>query len=548
MTSLETHVANASVGSRSVSVVDLIGALEAASPAPSSSAFEVVKKLLLSGIPLSLATMSQSVVPIVIITVIGHLLGVKELGGVALALGLINAVGFAISTGFCGALETVLSHTFGMYKDDAARQEGGQDETGSGRQKHNPMYIYGTYAQRMTVILLVVSIPAGLVLLFSERILRAIGQTEDAIGYTGLFCRVSVLGLPGVMLLPLIIRYFTCQEKTGPVAAAGIICGIANPLLQLSFVKMFGFVGSPIAWVLLFTGESVGLVLYLYLSKIYKLTWGGWDMQAVSNLGPLLRLALPSMGMMFSEWMVMEINSIAAGFAPEEELAAFSISTQVFGIMWSIASGPIILACVFVGNAIGKGQPEEGRRIALICMLVVLGIAVLNSCIVFLLLDYVAYLFTTDPVVLKRVPGLLYWLLPYHLVDTFQSTVLSILRGCALQKIGALIICVALCVVGVPFGFFLFFGLHYSVEALWIGPFTGVLVAGVPSYLYLFFFRIDWPNLKPHRETPVEMESRDVVLTAEVQEGFSQTRVADEVDGGSFFHESSRKRGESLVT
>lgn len=64
----------------------------------------MVKKFLLTGWPLTLSTLAQFSLNVVIISVVGKFVGLAELGGASLALGLVNATGFAFGAGLCGAL------------------------------------------------------------------------------------------------------------------------------------------------------------------------------------------------------------------------------------------------------------------------------------------------------------------------------------------------------------------------------------------------------------------------------------------------------------
>lgn len=453
--------------------------------------YAFAKRFFLLGYPLSISALAQFSFNAVIISVMGRYLGVEQMGGASLALGLVNATGLAFGAGLCGALETVFSHIYGSYKQ---KERLGQDLSGV------TIPMYGIYAQRMALILLVTALPLGAVLCFADKILTSVGESLEVTMYTGIWCRVAMFGIPMTMSQQLIQRYYSCQHVTKPLCITMVIAALVNPVLQLACVRMFGFIGSPIAWLILFFGINATLLFYLYYTGLHRLTWCGWSKKGRKNIYPLVKLAIPSMGVMLSEWVALEINFLAAGFAPPSDLAAYAITYQIFGILWGFASGIIILTSVFVGNAVGEGKPLLARRVAFMAIIFAL---VISSCACLLLLlvnPYFPYIFTTDPAVASTYERLMYIVLPYHLLDCFQSVVMGILRGCGLQKIGVVIITTAFCVVGVPFSFLLFFYFDLGVKALWIGPFTGAAVVGLPSYLFLLFRYIDWENIKPHTE------------------------------------------------
>lgn len=483
--------------------------------------YSLAKRFLLLGYPLSISALAQFSFNTVIISVMGRYLGVEEMGGASLALGLMNATGFAFGSGLCGALETVLSHTYGIFKQKERRGENAPGTT---------IPMYGVYAQRMALILLATAFPLGAVLCFADRILASVGESIEVIRYTGMWCRVGMFGIPLALAFQLIQRYYSCQHVTKPLSITMVIAALMNVALQLLCVRIFGFFGSAIAWLILMFGINAGLVVYLRYTGLYRLTWCGWSKKGRKNIYSLAKLAIPSMGVMLSEWVALEINFLAAGFAPPNELAAYAITFQIFGILWGFASGIIILTSVFVGNAVGEGKPLLARRVGFLAISVVFIISTLDCFFLLLVNPYFPYLFTTDPAVASIYQRLMYIVLPYHILDTFQSVVMGILRGCGLQKIGVVIITTAFCVVGVPLSFLLFFYFDMGVKALWIGPFTGALVVGLPSYLYLLFHHIDWENIKAHSEdahlvppVPNNAQTETIDPEEDVRENFNRS-------------------------
>ncbi|GET92883.1 hypothetical protein, conserved [Leishmania tarentolae] len=471
------------------------------------STMDIVKKFFFVGYPLTLASLAQFSLNLAIILVIGRLLGLEAMGGVSLALGLVNATGFAFGAGLCGALETVLSHSFGRFQQEESKRlaqaKAEAARTGTAVVPPTPptLHIYGIYAQRMSIILMVASVPLGFVLCFADALLTFVGESATVVHYTGKWCRWAVFGIPAAMAFQLTQRYYSCQHQTKPLPVALFSAALVNPILQFIFVKLFGFAGSPIAWLIMMTGIVAGLIFYLRYTGRDKLTWGGWDIRCAQNLNSLVKIALPSMGMMLSEWVALEVNALAGGYGTAAELGAYTITLQVFGVMWAMGSGVMVLTSVFVGNAIGEGKPLLARRIAFIAFAVVLSIATVDIVVCLILEPFIPSFFVKteelDAVeVIYR--ELMYLVMPYHFFDVFQSTVMGALRGCELQKLGAVIITVAFCVVGVPLSFLLFFYFKIGIKALWIGPFTGVAVVGTPVYIYILLRYIKWENLKPH--------------------------------------------------
>lgn len=433
--------------------------------------FEVVKRSL----PLGLAAVAQMSISVVLVAMTGKLEGDAALGATTLACGLLNATAFSFAAGFCGALETVLSHSYG--RDPNSK-------------------LFGVYAQRMSLMLLIIAAIVGPVLAFSDSVLIAIGQNVQVAHLTGQFCRVALFGVYSVMLLEMMRRYFACQHLNKQLSI-NLIAGAASfPFVLWVCLKLLGFHGAAVGWVILMGGMPASLIVYLYVTGKYKKTWGGWDPAALANWRPLLRLAFPSMAMMMSEWMSLEINLILAGFAKTHDLAAFSIVYQCSGIMWSLASGVFIEAAVLVGNALGQGKPQFAKRCALVCLGSAMGFAAVNIAVLLIFQQHIPRLFANSEEVHATYRRLLPIFIVYHFFDCIQSCMMGVLRGCGLQSLGALAIALVYSLVGVPVGAVIFFCTSVGIRALWFGPAFGVTVIGFPLYIFLFKFYIPWDKLE----------------------------------------------------
>ncbi|KAH9601636.1 Multi antimicrobial extrusion protein [Trypanosoma melophagium] len=453
----------------------------------------LVQEMLRIGVPLSISQLSQFSFMIVMLIFAGHL-GVHELGGVSIAMGILNATGFAFGSGLCGALETLLSHSYGMDPQST---------------------MYGIYAQRMFLILMIFTIPLSILLCFIEPVLISLGEPVQVANSVGEFCQICVLGLPPIMLLELLRRYYVSQRRSNPVFIVVAVAAILNPLIQHILVSLFGYNGIAMGWVILFISMDIALIVYLRVTGLYRDTWGGWSRASLKNWGPLLKLAIPSLFMAFSEWSAMEVNSVCAGFLSAVELGAYAISSQVANLCWSAVSGFFMATTVLVGNSIGEGNTNLGKKHAVISFIIVLVVCFLNVVFVYTFREQVAYIFTSDTEVVTIFVEVTPHFLLFHVLDALQCNFLGILRGCGLHVTGAVIVFTSLTLVGTPLGLHLLFHHHYGVDALWIGPTVGCAAVGIPAYVFVFRRRIRWDTLRPHMEDSSIMNNRRSVLVGE---------------------------------
>ncbi|KAG5491244.1 hypothetical protein JIQ42_01141 [Leishmania sp. Namibia] len=441
-----------------------------------TSVVVLVTEVLKRSIPLGLAAVAQNSINLVMVAMVGKMVGDEELGATVLANSILNATAFSVSTGLCGALETVLSQSYG--RDQTSKQ-------------------YGVYVQRMALILLIVATCVGPVIAFSDSLLISIGQNGHVANFTGQFCRISLFGVYSLMLLEMMRRYFACQHLNAQLSV-NLIAGAGSfPFVLWVCIKVFRFPGAAVAWSLLMGCMPASLFVYLFVTGKYKKTWGGWEPAALKNWGPLLKLALPSMAMMLSEWMSQEINIIIAGYAPIDELDAFSILHQFSAILWGMTSGVFIEAAVLVGNALGQRKPLLARRCAQVCLGLTLTFVVMNLSTVLLLRHWIPAVFTDNTNVHLLFRKMLKYYVIYHLFDCIQSCMMGVLRGCGLQSVGAISIALVYSIIGVPLGVVVFFKTSMGVNALWLGPCIGLSLVGFPLYCYLFVYYIQWDKLQP---------------------------------------------------
>lgn len=127
-------------------------------------------------VPTMLSLLLQTSISVSSIFVVGRL-GTRELGAVSLANMTAIISGYAIYQGFSISLDTLCPQAFGSGK----------------------YQLVGLYMQRMTVFLLMLTIPIAAVWFNAGRILTAIIPEKDAAtaGLAGAYLRITLFGAPG---------------------------------------------------------------------------------------------------------------------------------------------------------------------------------------------------------------------------------------------------------------------------------------------------------------------------------------------------------------
>jgi MATE family multidrug resistance protein len=105
----------------------------------------------------------------------------------------------------------------------------------------------------------------------------------------------------------------------------------------------FGFVGSPIALSITYSLMSLTLVLYVKFVKGSE-AWGGLDIKEMLNTRRIIeyvKLGIPGVVMVCSEWWAFEIIALAAGLLGDIALAAQSVVLNTCAFTYTI---PLSLA------------------------------------------------------------------------------------------------------------------------------------------------------------------------------------------------------------
>jgi MATE family multidrug resistance protein len=390
-------------------------------------------------VPITVSTAAQFSVVTVNLSFVGRL-GVAELGGAATGVMITNSTAFAVATGLCGALDTVLSQIHGANPNDRR---------------------YGRETQRMVCILFLFAVPISFLWWNIASVLNSIHQPPEIVAHTSTFVRTMLPGLPAIMGLEVLKRYMQAQHVTTPITVAVFTAAVANPLILGVCMDGLGlkFAGAAVGWNLVLWGMCIGL------------------------------------GITLAEWTTFELNGVAASFTNPTDLAAYSITNQIATLAWTVISGLASAICVVVGNAVGASNHLEARRCAIIGATLVTCLAFVNALIILTNAPRLAAIFTDEPAVHARVGDLAPILATYQMLDSLVTVVNAIARGIGRQRFVALFTSFSLLCLGVPIGMTMAFKFGHGVGWLMLGPTCGI---GLSLCVYaVWFWRLNWRDVVP---------------------------------------------------
>eukprot|EP00164_Ancoracysta_twista_P002635 GFYU01003507.1.p1 GENE.GFYU01003507.1~~GFYU01003507.1.p1 ORF type:complete len:545 (-),score=160.83 GFYU01003507.1:43-1677(-) len=383
-------------------------------------------------------------------------LGDNQMAGAALGNTFSNVTGFSILVGLSSGVETLAAQNFGAkrYKQ------------------------VGVVVQRGLVVAWISCIPIALIWFFSEDILRAAGQPEDAIPYSGQFNRILLIGLFPEACNQILLKYLHIQGIVTPQLVVAFVVNMLHIPLNylLIYTFDFGFIGAPLATAISFWLLPTLTLSYVLYNKIYERTWDGVSSQAFENLKQYMALATPGAVMTCFEWWTFEVITLMAGIMGVLETDAQSVCFNAIAFCFMFPLGVGIAASARVGNALGRGRPKQAKLSTWVSLLVICAIEGVAATILISLRYHIPLIFTEADDVVDMAAGALPVVASFEFLDGFQGVVSGVLRGSGRQAIGAFSNFFAYYVLGLPLAYVFAFLWDLKVVGLNLGLTVGLFI------------------------------------------------------------------------
>ncbi|KAI0357338.1 MOP flippase [Trametes cingulata] len=340
----------------------------------------------------------------------------------------------------------------------------------------------------------------ALVWAFIEPLLLTLGQEERLSRDVQSFLRVLLLGAPGYIAFESLKKYLQCQ---GIMRASTYVLLIVSPVnVALNVVLVhhtpLGLLGSPIAisityWLCFFL-----LILFTYLSPTHRKnqTWAGLQPAVVFDLSScfyFLKLAIPGVLMVGTEWAAFEIVALAAGRLGSLPLAAQSVIMTTDQILNTIPFGIGVAASTRVGNLIGARSALGAKRASHASALLSVVVGAVVMIVLLATKDVFGYLYSDDEDVVVLVSKVMPLVASFQIADGLAGSCGGVLRGQGRQHLGAFFNLIAYYVLALPLGITLAFHpkTHLGLQGLWIGQVIALFIVGLSEYAVVWL-GTDW--------------------------------------------------------
>lgn len=419
---------------------------------------------------------------VVTIFVAGHI-GSDELASAALGLTTMNIVGYATYEGMATALDTFCAQAYG-----------------SGNHRG-----VGLHIQRMLVLMAIALVPIAATWALSPYLLSPFVKQAHLAARAGTFLRISIVGLPGYASFEALKRFLQAQGSFTPSLVILLICAPLNLVLSwtLAFHAGMGLEGAALGQALTNCLRPVMLVAYIVSpwGKWSHACWGGFctAREAVSDLGPMVRLSLAGSLVNLGEWAAFEIVNVSSSYLSTEHFAAQSVLTTISIISWHIPFSVSVAVSTRIGHAVGSGEVSQAKRASILYGVVFLALGVFNGGVMYVLRAPLARFFSDDPLVQDIVGRTMLAVAAFQVIDSVINCTNGLLRGLGKQQFAAVVVFVVNYLGAVPLALWLELGTDEAawwgagLTGTWIGLGCGMCLTAVVEVLYLTS-KLDWQS------------------------------------------------------
>uniref|UniRef100_A0A1J3I6G2 Protein DETOXIFICATION n=1 Tax=Noccaea caerulescens TaxID=107243 RepID=A0A1J3I6G2_NOCCA len=417
---------------------------------------EVKRQLWLSG-PLIGVSLLQFCLQIISVMFVGHL-GSLPLSAASIATSFASVTGLSFLMGTASALDTLCGQSYG------AKMYG----------------MLGIQMQRAMFVLTLLSVPLSIIWYNTDHLLLFLGQEKSIATMAGSYARYMIPSIFAYGLLQCLNRFLQAQNNVYPVViCSGIITSLHILLCWVLVLKSdLGYKGAAVANSISYWLNVVLLFCYVKLSPSCSLTWTGFSKEALRDILPFMRLAIPSALMVCLEMWSFELLVLLSGLLPNPvlETSVLSICLNTSATAWMIPFGLSGAASTRISNELGAGNPEVAKLAVRVVMSIAIAESIVIGSVMILIRNIWGLAYSNEAEVVTYVASMMPILALGNFLDSLQCVLSGVARGCGWQKIGAFVNLGSYYFVGVPSGLLLGFHFHIGGRGLWLGIICALFV------------------------------------------------------------------------
>lgn len=298
----------------------------------------------------------------------------------------------------------------------------------------------------------IAAIGVGVLPFFLSTALRALVDTS---GYTGITMKIYLLALP----VNAFLNYCLIFGKFGAPALGGIGAGLATGITY--WLEFFIFV-----WVVHKLPAFAPLRIFTDKFK--------FDM---AQLRENLSLGVP-MGMaIFMEASIFGVIAIFIAKFGTVIIAAHQAAMSFTSLLYMVPLSFSMSLTIVVGVQAGARRFGEALRYSLLGIACNITVAVLLTVFVLFDREFIAGLYTSEPVIIRQTIGFLFYAMFFQVMDATAAPIQGILRGYKDVKATFWAGLAAYWLICLPLGCYFDYYMHFGPSSYWLSLDIGLLCA-----------------------------------------------------------------------
>jgi len=301
---------------------------------------------------------------------------------------------------------------------------------------------------------------AGILPLFLFCVLRCF---IDALGQTRVTMMITLLTTP----INIMLNYIFIFGKFGAHELGGIGAGVATAITYwlIFFITV---------WII---AKHVPFERFRIFHDWPKLEWLRWK--------EILIIGVPIGISLFAETSIFSAVTMMMSSFSTEIIAAHQIALNFTSLLYMVPLSISMGVTILVGFEIGAGRMQDARIYSYLCVATAILFSFISACILFLLREPVANMYTTDREVIEYAVQFLVFAAIFQLSDAIQAPVQWALRGYKDVMITFIMAIISYWVIGLPVGYTLATHTDFGPFGYWIGLVAGLTTGAITLLIRL---------------------------------------------------------------
>lgn len=323
---------------------------------------------------------------------------------------------------------------------------------------------------------------------FSEHLLRLLEVDEALIPGSVLYLQALSVGAPAILVFNSLRA--VCEGVARPLPIT-IVCGIGfiiNALLNYILVNGYEPLGID-SYGIVGSGLGTAFTFWIMLFLLFGVTFVDRRLRSLKlitrfekpdgRLKEMVRIGLPSGATLFAEVAIFSAAGLILGQFGTVVVASHQISLAITSMTFMIPLSVAMALTSMTGQRMGRMDYASVLRVSDMGRVVVLGLMIITSLLLFFSRYYIPQLFNANPEIIHMSAALIVYSIFFQLPDGLQISANGILRGMKDTKVPMYLGIASYWLIAFPLCYYLGVVKQLEAPGVWMGLIVGLTFAAI---------------------------------------------------------------------